>query len=76
MDFSEYRQFHFKITEKLVKAREEAGLTQNAVAQTGILSQSEISKIENGQRYIDFITLILLAKLYGKDVNYFVPPEN
>jgi transcriptional regulator with XRE-family HTH domain len=60
----------------LVKAREEAGLTQLQVSNTGIISQSEISKIENGQRKLEFVVLLKLAELYGKDIAYFIPKKN
>ena len=60
----------------LVRAREEANLTQKQVSETGIVSQSEISKIENGQRKIEFVVLVRLAELYGKSVDYFIPKKN
>jgi len=56
----------------LVQAREEAGLTQKQVADTGIVSQSEISKIENGQRKIEFVVLLKLAVLYKKNISFFI----
>ncbi len=57
----------------LVQAREQAKFTQKQVSETGIVSQSEISKIENGQRKVEFVVLIRLAELYGKSINYFIP---
>lgn len=70
----EYAQTHKYITEKLVEAREDSNLTQKAVAETSIVSQSELSKIENGLRQVDFITLIALSNLYGKEISFFIPP--
>lgn len=55
----------------LVQAREEANLTQKQVSDTGIVSQSEISKIENGQRKVEHIALLKLAELYGKKIDFF-----
>ncbi len=55
----------------LVRAREQANLTQKQVADTGIVSQSEISKIENGQRKIEFVVLVKLAELYNISIEYF-----
>lgn len=55
----------------LVQAREEANLTQKQVADTGIVSQSEISKIENGQRKVEFVVLVKLAELYDRPIEYF-----
>jgi hypothetical protein len=52
----------------LVQAREEAKLTQKQVPDTGFISQSEISKIENGQRKVEFVVLLKLAELYGKNI--------
>ncbi|THU41177.1 helix-turn-helix transcriptional regulator [Niastella caeni] len=75
MSPKKYEQYHKFITERLVKAREEAELTQKAVAETLIISQSELSKIENGQRQIDFIMLIALSELYNKNVSFFIPPK-
>jgi transcriptional regulator with XRE-family HTH domain len=60
-----------RLTRLLVKAREESGLTQNQVSEKGLLSQSVLSKMENGDRRIDFLTLERLAKLYGKTLDYF-----
>ncbi len=56
----------------LVQAREDAGLTQKQVSDTGIVSQSEISKIENGQRKIEFVVLLRLADLYKKNISFFI----
>lgn len=55
----------------LVQAREQVNLTQKQVADTGIVSQSEISKIENGQRKVEFVVLIKLAELYKRPLEYF-----
>ncbi len=57
----------------LAQAREEANLTQKQVADTGVISQSEISKIENGQRKVEYVVLLKLAELYGKNINFFIP---
>lgn len=59
----------------LVQAREQANLTQKQVADTAIVSQSEISKIENGQRKIEFVVLVKLAELYKKPIEYFKPKK-
>ena len=62
-----------RLSEKLIEAREKAGITQKQVAATGILSQTELSKLENGQRKVDFLVLVELAKLYKKNISYFKP---
>ena len=73
MDKKEYDKQSRYIRYQLVIAREEANLTQKSVAETKIISQSELSKIENGQRQIDFIILNQLAILYKKDISFFIP---
>lgn len=68
-----YTEPHQEVCGLLVRAREEAGLRQVDVAEkTGIL-QTELSKIENGQRRVEFITLLRLANLYQKSVEFFIP---
>lgn len=58
--------------ERLRKAREEAGLTQVEVAKKLKRPQSHISNIESGQQRVDVVELQIFAKLYGKDVKYFI----
>ena len=48
-----YSQDRKLLCSLLVQAREEAKMTQKQVADTGIVSQSEISKIENGRRKVE-----------------------
>ncbi len=61
---------------KLRKSREDAGLNQRDVAERlGIGSHSIISELENGQRRLDVVELIVLAKLYGKDPAWFLRPD-
>lgn len=61
---------------KLRRAREAAGLNQREVAERlGIGSHSIISELENGQRRLDVVELIVLAELYGKDPAWFLRPE-
>jgi transcriptional regulator with XRE-family HTH domain len=59
----------------LVQAREEANMTQKQIADTGIVSQSEISKIENGQRKVEHVVLLKLAELYEKNISFFIPKK-
>jgi len=67
-----YSKEHKTIVERLKKARQEAGLDQIDVAEKLGRSQSYLSKIESGQRKIDVIQLKKFAKLYKKDINYFL----
>ena len=56
----------------LRQARLEAGLTQVQVAKKLRRPQSHISNIESGQQRVDVVELKTFAKLYNKDINYFI----
>lgn len=58
--------------ERLKNARQEAGLTQVQVAKRINRPQSHISNIESGQQRVDVIELKRFAKLYKKDIGYFL----
>ena len=58
--------------ERLRKAREEAGLTQVQVAKKLKRPQSHISNVESGQQRIDVFQLQFFARIYGKDIGYFI----
>ena len=67
-----YSKEHGIMIEKLIKARHSAGLDQVKVAKKLGKSQSYLSKIESGQRKIDVIQLKKFAKLYNKNIDYFL----
>jgi transcriptional regulator with XRE-family HTH domain len=58
--------------EKLRKAREEAELTQVEVAKKLKRPQSHVSNVESGQQRVDVVELQNFAKIYNKDINYFI----
>jgi transcriptional regulator with XRE-family HTH domain len=58
--------------ERLKKARIEAGLTQVEAAKKLKRPQSYISKAEAGEQRLDIVEIKQFAKLYNKDVSYFV----
>lgn len=58
--------------ERLWKARQEAGLTQVQVAKKLKRPQSHISNIESGQQRVDVVELQFFARIYNKDINYFI----
>ncbi len=64
----EYKQ----IVEKLKTARKQAKITQKTAALKLKKPQSYISKVEAGEQRIDIIELKEFAKLYKKDLNYFI----
>ena len=61
---------HF--VERLRKARLDAGLSQVQVAKKLKRPQSHISNIESGQQRVDVVELGRFAKMYGKDIGYFI----
>jgi len=67
-----YSKEHKYIVEQLKKARKEAGLEQEEVAKLLSKTQSHVSKIESGQRRIDIVTLKEFAKIYQKDISFFI----
>ena len=58
--------------QKLRKARMEAGLTQAEVAKKLRRPQSHISNVESGQQRVDVIELQRFAKIYEKNIDYFL----
>lgn len=72
MNKQEYIKQRRLLSTRLVEAREKAGLTQKQVAETTIITQSQLSKLENGSRKVDFLFLIELAKLYNQPITFFV----
>ena len=63
---------HKYTVEQLKKARFEAGLDQADVAKLLDKTQPHISKIEAGQRRLDIIQLKEFAKIYKKDISFFI----
>lgn len=72
MNKQEYIKKRRLLSAKLIEAREKAGLTQKQVSETGIITQSELSKLENGSRKVEFLFLLELAKLYGQPITFFI----
>lgn len=59
------------ISHQLVKAREELGYTQKKVQEDKVMTQSNLSKIENGAKKISASKLYILANYYNKPLEYF-----
>ena len=72
MSKSIYSKDYRNTIEKLKKARLDAGLKQEDVVRKLKKPQSYISKIERGERRVDVAELKELAKIYKKDINFFV----
>jgi transcriptional regulator with XRE-family HTH domain len=67
-----YSKDHKYIVEQLKRARKEAGLEQMEVAKLLGKTQSHLSKVEAGQRRIDVVALKEFAKIYKKDISFFL----
>ena len=72
MNKSIYTTDYKFLINQLKKARKETEITQRAVAKKLGRTQSYISKVESGDLRIDVIQLREFAKLYKKDLNYFL----
>jgi len=66
---TEYKNF----LKLLRTARIEAGYTQADVADIMNKPQSFVSKCEIGERRVDIVELKLFAKIYRKEIEYFIP---
>lgn len=72
MNKSIYSNDYKFLTKQLKSSRLEARLTQKEVADLLGKTQSYISKVEMGQIRIDVIQLKEIAKLYNKNLDYFL----
>lgn len=72
MDKTIFSEGHKALVDRLIKARTNRGLKQADVAKLLGRTQSYVSKIEAGQRRIDIIQLKEFAKIYKKNLNFFI----
>ena len=63
---------HKYLVGRLKQARKAVGLDQEKVAELLGVSQSYVSKVESGQRRIDIVQLKEFAKLYKKNITFFI----
>ena len=64
-----------RLRERLKAARIEAGLTQVEVGHLILKPQSFVSKIEGGDRGVDYLEMQVFAHIYGKPLSYFADTE-
>ena len=64
-----YQQF----LRRLRAAREDAALTQAAVADKLGKPQSYVSKCESGERRVDLVELLDFARVYRQEISFFLP---
>jgi len=68
----DYHRAYKRFLVRLVQARRDAGLTQVEVARRLGKAHSFLSKCELGERRVDFVELQQLAKVYKKELSFFV----
>ena len=64
-----YQDAYRDLLTELIKARQAAGLTQQAVADKLDRPQSFVSKIEHGERRLDVIEFLELCRLLRTDAH-------
>ena len=67
-----YKGDNMDYLEKLIKLREEKGLTQNDLTEIYGCNQSNISKIERKERKLDIEQLIALCRFYNVSADYIL----
>ena len=67
-----YRAKYQNLIQRLRQARLDANLTQVEVAKRLKKPQAYISKVERGERRVDAVELAEFARIYGKQMDYFV----
>lgn len=74
LDEKQYRKSYGRFLKRLREARKHARLTQKEAADQLGKPQSFVSKCESGERRVDFVELIVFARLYGvPDLSFFTP---
>ena len=61
-----------RFIDRLILAREEAGLSQRDVSERMGMAHSFLSKCETKERRIDVLEFLQLAELYGKPLQFFL----
>jgi hypothetical protein len=67
-----YQRAYAAFREQLIRARRDAGMKQSEVNNLMGKPRTFISKCELGERRIDFVELQFLAKIYRKNLSFFI----
>ena len=67
-----HQAIYDRFIERLILAREEAGLSQRDVSESMGMAHSFLSKCETKERRIDVLEFLQLAELYGKPLQFFL----
>ena len=76
MDKKLFRQKNQKIGSLLYQLRNDNGIKQIDLQNEGFISQSRLSKIENGEVIISAVQLMEFAERYGVSIMYFYEKLN
>lgn len=68
-------QHYLEVVARLRSARERSGMTQAQLARNLGRPQSYVSKVETGERRIDFIELLRLCRALGTSLADVTPAE-
>jgi transcriptional regulator with XRE-family HTH domain len=68
---AQFQDAYDTLVERLIAAREQAGLTQHEVSAKMGRSPNFITKCESGDRSIDVMELFELAQIYEKRISHF-----
>lgn len=69
---SVYSDEYQRVINALKKARKEKGITQAQLAEALGKLQSFIAKVENGERRLDVVEFVYLARLVGLKAEEFI----
>jgi len=70
---TKFQDAYDTLLERLVAARQKAGLTQHEVSALMGRSHNFITRCESGDRSIDVMELLELAQIYKKPISHFFP---
>lgn len=66
-----FQKTYNSLLERLIEARKRAGFTQREVSALMGRSHNFLTKCESGERSVDVMELLELAKLYDKPITHF-----
>ena len=75
MNINDANKYH-KFVIQLRNARLDSSYTQSDVSTLLGKPQSYVSKCESGERRVDLIELVKFAKIYKKDIYYFIEKKD
>ena len=72
MSKSTFTPRYERFRELLIRARKDAGITQEQLAQALKRPQSFVSKYERGERRLDLVEFLEVSEVIGIDVHAFI----